>query len=294
MNSERWFISPTRAAMILVPILALAIGGAVAWASNGSPTKVSLGAPPAQGDAPLAAIAANNGPAVASRSTAGITVDFQSSKALDNKTVVVYYKTSTDVPTDFAQMLGIPRIVNPDGSFVLPQAYGVLGESNGIPAPADVPGLPAGSSGAVYAAADIQSGALIRFGPFYRSSNDGFTLKTTGAALLAGQSAVIGGEHFTVSAESTAGMTVIKFVNVEKSPSVMATGPTSNVTVTFDGTPQNVVHGSANFAKDPSYNVVANQSSVTVGGDLSPSSTVVVTTPSIGHVIQGNWEFPLK
>jgi len=292
MNSLGWMVSPPRAVIIVVPVLALAIGIAITVASNGAPTTVSLGSPAAQGDPPLAAIAANNGPAIATRSAAGVTVEFQSSKALDAKTVVVYYKTSTDVPADFAQMLGIPRIVNPDGSFVLPQAYGLLGESNGIPA--EVPGLPAGSSGAVYQAADIQPGAIVRFGPFYRSSGEAFTLKTTGAALLAGESAIIGGEHFTVSAESTAGMTIIKFVNEADSPTVMATGPTSNVTVTFDGTPQDVVHGSSNFAKNASYDVVANQSSVTVGGEVSPTATVVLTTPSIGHVLHGDWEFPLN
>ncbi|MGH2633508.1 MAG: hypothetical protein ACRDG3_08865, partial [Tepidiformaceae bacterium] len=68
----------------------------------------------------------------------------------------------------------------------------------------------------------------------------------------------------------------------------------SNVTVTFDGAAQDVVHGSSNFAKDANYDVVANQSSVTVGGELSAASVVVITTPSIGHVIHGDWEFALK
>ena len=234
----------------------------------------------------------NDSPALDTRTVDGVTLEFQGAKPLDQSRTAVYYKTRAEASDAFADMLGVPRVVNPDGSIVLPQAYGENGQRPD--GPDGVPGLPAGSSSAIFNSTDIQPGATVRFGPFFRSSNSGFNLETTGAALLAGQHMTIDGEDFIVAADTSAAMTNIKFVNTDPAPSVMATHPASVVTVSFDGVAQAVVHGSGNFAKTPSYDVNANQSSVVVKGELGPNTAVVITNTSAGNVVKGDFDFPLK
>lgn len=271
-------------------LLASGTGAAVAWALH-TPSNVLTGSPIANGGSPLSDIAPNDSAPLASQSVAGITVDFQGAASLGASNTVVYYKAHVQGSALFVDMLGVPRIENRDGSVVLPRAYGENGKrSDGSDG---VPGLPAGSSSAIYETAQIQPGAVIRFGPFFRSATEGFSVATSGAALLEGQSATIGGQRFNIVAEASAGMINIKFLNVDTAPSVMATHPGSIVTVTFDGRPANVVHGSANFAKDATLEVNANQSSVVVNEALSSDTAVVITSNSTGSVVHGDWAFTL-
>jgi hypothetical protein len=237
-------------------------------------------------------VAANDAPPQATNTIGGITIDFQRAKALDGERTVVYYRVHADSNDGFAEMLGIPRVLNRDGSMALPSSYGSVG--SGGETERQVPGLPAGSAGAIYASSDIQAGAVVRFGPFFRSRPEGFTVRTTGAALLAGQEVTIGGEPFRVSAETVAGMTNIVLLNTAATPSVMATHPGSQVSVTLAGKPATVVHGSANFAKTETYDVKANQSSLILKDELPADAEVVISNTSIGAVVGGHTDFPLK
>lgn len=279
---------PLLAAALIV--LASGTGAAVAWALH-TPSNVLTAPPIANGGSPLSNIRPNDSAPIASQSVAGITVAFQGATSLDDSRTVVYYKAHTQDSDLFVDMLGIPRIENRDGTVVLPQAYGENGKradgSDGVP------GLPAGSSSAIYETAQIQPGAVIRFGPFFRSTTEGFSFATSGAALLEGQSATIAGQRFNIVADASTGVTSIKFVNVDAAPSVMATHPGSIVTVTFNGRSADVVHGSANFAKDATLDVNANQSSIVVTGELSADTAVVITSNSTGSVVHGDWVFPL-
>jgi hypothetical protein len=270
-------------------LLASVTGAAVAWALH-TPSNVLLGSPIAHGGSPLSDIE-HDSPPLSSQSVAGITVDFQGAARLDASRTVVYYKAHVQDSALFVDMLGVPRIENRDGSVVLPEAYGENGtRSDGSDG---VPGLPAESSSAIYETAQIQPGAVVRFGPFFRSSTEGFSVTTSGAALLKGEPATIGGQHFNIVAEASGGMTNIKFLNVDAAPSIMATHPGSVVTVTFGGRPANVVHGSSNFAKDATFEVNANQSSIVVSDDLSSDAAVVISSNSTGSVVHGDWAFAL-
>jgi len=227
-----------------------------------------------------------------SRTENGFTVELHRAASAPAGGFVVYYDVSVDGSGGFGDMLGIPRIVNPDGSFVLPREYGAagsVGDDRG-----SVPGLPAATQAAVFESAQVQPGAFFRAGPFFRSSEAPFTLTATGNALAAGVAAVIDGEQFTVTAvENDDGTTSINLVNLEPGATVVASHPGSRVAVVVDGKELPEVHGSTSFAKTLGYEVNANRSTIDVAGRISAEATVTIASSSIGHVYRGAWDFLL-
>jgi hypothetical protein len=281
---------PLRLIFLAVPLAALGIGAALGTlATDGAPTRIYGG--PEQGSR-LATLNPVHAPAIETKSSEGFTVDFQRSESDSNGTLAVYYKVQSQGHGRFADMLGIPRVFNPDGSVVLPSEYGSVGSSDGVEG--GIPGVPAGSLGALYDAASVQPGAFIRFGPFFRSSDEALSLTATGADLTAGREAVIGGERFVVTAVANGdGTTSIQFVNIEPGATVVATHPGSKVTVAIDGKAVPEIHGSTNFAKTVGYDVNANRSTIDIAGWIPEDAEVTVTSSSIGRVHRGAWDFPL-
>lgn len=291
MNATAWFHRiHFRIALLAVPLVALGIGAAVGtFATDGAPTRVHGG--PDQGSQ-LAALEPVNEPAVAVKTSDGFTVEFQRSEADPDGKLAIYYRVRTEGPSRFADMLGIPRVFNPDGSLVLPSEYGSVGSTEG--ATGGVPGVPAGSLGALYDAASVQPGAFIRFGPFFRSASESISVTAKGDELASGREVVIGGERFVVSAvANNDGTTSIQFVNVEPAATVVATHPGSRVTIVVDGKTVPDIHGSTNFAKTVGYDVNANRSTIDIAGWIPAGAEVTVTSSSIGFVHRGAWDFPL-
>ena len=233
------------------------------------------------------------GAPLASKTENGFTVELHRAMPSATGALVVYYTVRVEGSGGFGDMLGIPRIVNPDGSFVLPREYGAAG-SVGDDA-GGIPGLPAATQTAVFESGQVQPGAFFRAGPFFRSADDPFTLTATAAELSAGVQATIRGERFTVTAvENGDGTTSIQLVNIESAgATVVASHPGSRVSVVVDGEELSEVHGSASFAKTVGYEVNANRSTMDVAAGIPPGSTVTISSSSIGHVYRGAWDFPL-
>lgn len=282
-----------RGALVTIPLLALAIGSAIgALARDNAPTRV-LGPAAAVVDSQLPSLQPPAGAALASKTRDGFTVELHRAMPSATGDFVVFYRVGVEGDGAFGDMLGIPRIVNPDGSFVLPREYGAAGnvgdDLGGIP------GLPASTQAAVFESARVQPGALFRAGPFFRSSNAPFTLTATGEALAAGVQTTIGGEPFSVTAVGNGdGTTSIQLVNTGPGATVVATHPGSRVSITVDGKELPEVHGSTSFAKTVGYEVNANRSAIDVAGLIPAGSTATISSSSIGHVYRGAWDFPLE
>jgi len=241
----------------------------------------------------LVSLPQENGPAKFSADFEGFRVDYQRAVPANPEDLVVYYKVAVANPHGFGDMLGIPRIINPDGQIILPREYGGVGAVEGYQG--GIRGLPAGSLGAIFERAKVLPGAAIRFGPFFRSSDGGFGVTANGAELAAGLQLNIEGEPFTISSiENKDGSTTVEFVNTAAKASVVASHPGSRVSVTVDGKEAETVRGSTNFAKTVGYDVNANRSAVTIPGRLSPTSVVTITNDSSGRVYRGQWDFPLE
>lgn len=282
-----------RGALVTIPLLALAIGSAIGvLARDNAPTRV-LGPAAAVVDSQLPSLQPPAGAALASKTRDGFTVELHRAMPSATGDFVVFYRVGVEGDGAFGDMLGIPRIVNPDGSFVLPREYGAAGsvgdDLGGIP------GLPAASQAAVFESAPVQPGAVFRAGPFFRSSNAPFTLTATGEALAAGVQTTIGGEPFSVTAVGNGdGTTSIQLVNTGPGATVVATHPGSRVSITVDGKELPEVHGSTSFAKTVGYEVNANRSAIDVAGLIPAGSTATISSSSIGHVYRGAWDFPLE
>ena len=281
---------PGRVLAVGVPVLALVIGAsAAALARDSAPTRVFGTA--AEQSAP-ANLEPNHGSPSDQKTFDDFTVKFQAPETGANSDLIVYYQVSADGSGGFGEMLGIPRIVNPDGSIVLPSEYGSVGSEPG--SVGGIPGVPAGSLGAVFDAKSVAPGAFARFGPLFRSSSDSLTIHATGAELEAGTDVLVGGESVRVSALANPdGTTSIQFRNQETSGSVVATHPGSRVSVEVDGKQVVEIHGSTNFAKTVGYDVNAYQSTIDIAGTISPGSVVSINSSSIGFIHRGEWDFPL-
>lgn len=267
---------------------ALAIG---ALARDNAPTRV-LGPAAAVVDSQLLGLQPPAGAPLASKTQGGFTVELHRAMPSATGDFVVFYRVGVEGDGAFGDMLGIPRIVNPDGSFVLPREYGAAGnvgdDLGGIP------GLPASTQAAVFESAQVQPGALFRAGPFFRSSNEPFALTANAAELAAGVQTTIDGERFTVTAvENGDGTTSIQLVNVEPGATVVASHPGSRVSVVVDGKELLEMHGLTSFAKTVGYEVNANRSTIDVADRIPPEATVTIASSSIGHVHRGAWDFPL-
>ena len=267
---------------------AFAIG---AFTRDSAPTRV-LGPVAPVVDSQLPGLQPPAGAPLASKTRGGFTVELHRAMPSATGDFVVFYRVRVEGDGAFGDMLGIPRIVNPDGSFVLPREYGAAGnvgdDLGGIP------GLPASTQAAVFESAQVQPGALFRAGPFFRSSNEPFALTANAAELAAGVQTTIGGEPFSVTAvENGDGTTSIHLVNTGPGATVVATHPGSRVSVLVDGKELPEVHGSTSFAKTIGYEVNANRSAIEVAGLIPAGSSVTISSSSIGHVHRGAWDFPL-
>lgn len=192
----------------------------------------------------------------------------------------------------FTDMLGIPRFVNPDGSFVLPSEYGTVSAGEGSSRPGLVDSAP---SAAIFDSERIQPGAVLRFGPFFEALDQGAALDASAEALAVGHDAAIGGTGFRVTLSTLEnGVHELRFEPLSTDPQIVASHPGSRVTVTVNGTALTDIKGSTNFAKTEELDVNANQSTVVVGGDIPAGATVSVSIDSIGRVTKGNWDFPLN
>ena len=262
-----------------------------AFTGNTAPTRV-LGPAGAVVDSQLPGLQPPASPALASKTQDGFTVEIHQAMPSATGDFVIFYRVRVEGDGAFGDMLGIPRIVNPDGSLVLPREYGAAGSvGDGL---GGIPGLPAASQAAVFESAQVQPGALFRAGPFFRSSEVPFALTTTGEALAAGFQTQIGGLPFCVTAvEPGGGPTARERVNTGPGATVVATHPGSRVSVLVDGKELPEVHGSTSFAKTVGYEVNANHSTIDVAGLIPPRATVSIDSSSIGHIHRGAWDFPL-
>jgi len=276
-------------AVVGIPVGALLLGASAgAVARDSAPTTVHGG--PSAGTG-LSAVEPPPVQSVLDQKThAGFTVEFQEATN-SAEALVVFYRAFSEEGA-WADMLGIPRIENPDGSIVLPSEYGSVGSDER--SSGGIPGLPAGSQGAVFQGRDVQPGAVVRFGPFFRSSAESISVTATGDDLTAGVALEIGGEAFTVTAIANEdGTTSIQFVNTTPDATVVATHPGSRVVITVGGKDVPDIHGSTNFAKTVGYDVNANRSTVDVAGSIPGYAEVTLTSSSIGRVHRGAWDFPL-
>ncbi len=277
------------AALVLSLIAAaFAIG---ALARDNAPTRV-LGPAAAVVDSQLPSLQPPDGAPLASKTQGGFTVELHRAMPSATGDFVVFYRVGVEGNGAFGDMLGIPRIVNPDGSLVLPREYGAAGNAGDDLG--GIPGLPASTQAAVFESAQVQPGALFRAGPFFRSSNEPFALTANAAELAAGVQTTIDGEQVTVTAvENGDGTTSIQLVNVEPGATVVASHPGSRISVVVDGKELPQVHGSTSFAKTVGYEVNANHSTIDVAGLIPPRATVSIDSSSIGHIHRGAWDFPL-
>lgn len=280
-----------RSYRLVAPVSALILGVASAvflWPRLG---ETHRGPSVDAGESRLRSLEAPAGKPVASRSFDGFTVEFQAVAPVDGRQVV-YYRILAEGQGAFGEMLGIPRIINPDGSIVLPEEYGAVGAAGGDMGA--IRGLPSGFSGAIFDLSSIRPGAVVRFGPFFRSSEEKLELTASASQLAEGVETMVGNERFRVTATTRAdGTTGIEFVNLEPSATVMASHPGSTVTVEIDGRAVKVFHGSVNFAKTVGYDVNANRSQVDVKGEISGTSLVTIRSDSIGRVHRSAWDFPI-
>lgn len=286
-------VRPAALAAAAVSLLLISTTAALgALARDNPPTRV-LGPAAAVVDSQLPSLQPPAGAPLASKTQGGFTVELHRAMPSATGDFVVFYRVGVEGDGAFGDMLGIPRIVNPDGSFVLPREYGAAGSvGNDL---GGIPGLPAATQAAVFESGQVQPGALFRAGPFFRSSDEPFTLTATAAELAAGVQATIDGQRFTVTAvENGDGTTSIQLVNIEPGATVVASHPGSRVSVLVDGNELQEVHGSTSFAKTVGYEVNANRSTIDVAGRIPPGATVTIASSSIGHVYRGAWDFPLE
>lgn len=232
---------------------------------------------------------------VPSRYAEGFTVNLFGRTNTGSNIAIGYSVISPDVAS-FTDMLGIPRIINPDGSIVLPVQYGEVDAESSLDS--GRPGLQSGGeSFAVYEPESIRAGSILRFGPFFQADSSGFELTARMTDLEAGMSVQIGGEPFLVSAETPEeGLQLLQltFKPLQPEPTVVATHPASHVAVYADDALLKDMRGSTAFAKTEDLDVHANTSTVVVQGSYGPDSTVRIVVDSIGHVISGNWDFPMN
>lgn len=200
-----------------------------------------------------------------------------------------HYTIKMDGSNRFADMLGIPRIVSPDGSFVLPSEYGATGNSE-----SRRPGLSADQGYAVvFAAETIPAGGILRFGPFFRGLDESFELERPASAFRAGVEVQVRGERFVVSLkDSASGLYEMSFQSIDRR-SVVISHPMSRARVFVDGSEAADVKGYTKFAKTEALDVSANTSGVIVAATLRDDSIIRVFVDSIGEVVTGAWDFPL-
>lgn len=268
----------------------VASGAGLGALSRGGSQGVVSGAAALPGEGRLAALPPNQA-AGEVRSANGFSVELQPSATPATDSLVFYYRVSVQGEGGFGEMLGIPRVFNPDGSVALPMEYGAVGAA--AEAAGSVRGLGQGSSGAIFQQGAAQPGAILRFGPFFRSSAQGFALDIPVSGLRAGFPVTIDGERFLVTVAEREGAFSLQFVNQETGGEVVATHPGSQATVLADGRPLTQLRGSTNFAKTAGYDVNANRSAVEVQGSLDGVTEVTVVNDSTGRVYRGNWDFPL-
>lgn len=287
MNQLRTRLSHRRVqAAAVVASLVLGAGGAAAWAqvhnAVTTPAPVQSGSDLSTGLAPAKAA-----PPIASANANGVTVTLDADTS-QNGSRVFEYNVNYQANALSPRMIGIPRIVNPDGSIVLPQQYGPVQAAKG--ASSLVP------DAAFFDPQSIQSGATLRFGPFFRALDEGVSFTRAASELRSGFDLTIHGQPFLVSMTDLDGaqhQITFKALSGAVPASVVASHPWSTVTVTADGEALAEVHGSTNFAKTEDLDVNANTSAVVVTGAIADDAQVAVSVDSIGIVVKGDWDFHL-
>ncbi|MBE0611405.1 MAG: hypothetical protein IH609_18630 [Dehalococcoidia bacterium] len=227
---------------------------------------------------------------LATQASGGFEVSILSDSEGSGERVIGY---AVSLPSKgFTDMLGIPRFVNPDRSFVLPSEYGAVSAGEGSSRPGLADSAP---SAAIFDSERIQPGAVLRFGPFFEALDQGAALDASAAELAVGHDATIGGAPFRVTLSTLEdGVHELRFEPLSTDAQIVASHPGSRVTVTVNGTALADIKGSTNFAKTEELDVNANQSTVVVSGDIPAGATVSVSIDSIGRVTKGNWDFPLN
>lgn len=227
---------------------------------------------------------------LATQASGGFEVSILSDSEGSGERVIGY---AVSLPSKgFTDMLGIPRFVNPDGSFVLPSEYGAVSAGEGSSRPGLADSAP---SAAIFDSERIQPGAVLRFGPFFEALDQGAALDASAAELAVGHDATIGGAPFRVTLSTLEdGVHELRFEPLSTDARIVASHPGSRVTVTVNGTALADIKGSTNFAKTEELDVNANQSTVVVSGDIPAGATVSVSIDSIGRVTKGDWDFPLN
>ncbi len=194
-------------------------------------------------------------------------------------------------------MLGFVRIVSPDGSYVVPSAFGPIEQDESV----NLGQQDGAQSIAIFPNDQVQPGAVLSFGPFFQGLEEGASFSATGSQLRAGFEFTVNGEVHRATIEDLGtlkdferDLTTIKFNNLEQPGLVMLSHPGSHVTVTVDGAILKEIKGSAGFANALDLDVNANRSSTTVGGAIADDAIVEVGVDTIGIVVKGEWGFPLN
>jgi hypothetical protein len=206
---------------------------------------------------------------------------------------ILTYTVTLVAATGFADMVGIPRIINADGSIVLPREYGPVDPSQDLAR--GRPGIQSGTTAAaIYKPESISPGAVLRFGPFFRAEEVGFDLSASFAELAAGVELVVGGEPFLASVSSLEGGSLeFRFQPLAPNPAIVATHPTTKAVISANGEILREIRGSTSFAKTEELDVHANTSTVVVQGPVAPEATIKIVVDSIGSVVRGQWDFPV-
>lgn len=283
--------NPRRTVAAIAGALAggLLLGTAITFASTGGLPRLHWPDGGENGPSLNAIVPAQAVTPLDARSSEGFTVSILGDETKGDSRIISY---SVALPSDgFTDMLGIPRFVNPDGSFSLPLEYGIIDAQD---ADSTRPGLPDGApSAAIFDARSVQPGAVLRFGPFFRALGDGAAIEGPAQKLRDGLAATIGGEPFIVTLSSLdTGLHEIRFEPQSKA-GVVATHPTTRTTVSADGQSLIDVRGSTSFAKTEELDVNANTSTIVVSGEIPEDATVAVAIDSIGVVVKGQWDFNL-
>ncbi|MPZ50285.1 MAG: hypothetical protein GEU75_13475 [Dehalococcoidia bacterium] len=226
---------------------------------------------------------------LASRGDSGFMVDLIDDYDAGGSRVFVYsVSTSSDVR--FTDMLGIPRVINPDNSIVLPSEYGPIHQESPV---RQYQGKAV--EAAIFKASAIQNGAVLRFGPFLQGLTEGIQLETTGDDAGAGLDLVIGGEPFVVVlSHLDNNLAEIRFQPLLNDGGIVASHPGSKISATVDGRAMRELRGSTSFAKTEDLDVNANQSTFVLEGVVNGTSALSLEVDTIGRVVKGKWDFQLN
>ena len=249
MNTKRWI--PTGVVVLL--IAGVGVGGVLAGlatsgASETRPPTIFLPEPLANDAGSQFGNLTASEHVLSVREDSGFRAELLSAQNLDGRLTIQYRVARDAAYSGWGEMLGIPRIVNPDGSVVLPSQYGQIGPQLGRSAA----GLAEErTSAAAFDSDRVSAGAEFRIGPFFVARSEGFGLAATGAELAEGFPFSIAREQFVARMNPTSdGNTEIHFTNVELKGTNEASHPATRFTITVAGKAVSDLGGSKQFRED--------------------------------------------